>query len=420
MKLLLSLVLSMCAVLAGCSGEQNPSEPLAGAVDDTAVEHALKHADVTYVCPMHSQIVSHKPGTCPICGMQLVKKDTADAGGDGTVKISPEIMRNMGVRTETVRRETLWKYIKAVGYVGYNEDRLLHVHARTTGWIERIYAHAEGEQVSKDQPLVEYYSPDILSAQEELLIASRGGSMLPQAKDRLRLANVPSQVIDEVLRTGKSRKIMPLLSPSDGVVSALGVRHGMYITPDMELFTIADLSEVWVKVSVFDHQLNWVQPGRPAEIRISALPGKIFEGEVDYIYPELDPVTRTLQVRLKFPNTEGLLQPNMFADVVIYGGPKENVLSVSREAVIFSGQQERVIKALGEGRFQPVTVTIGMQTAERIEIPEGLQEGDAVVTSAQFLIDSEAGLRGAFKRMQQAPAAPSEKSGYRGGDGHAH
>jgi Cu(I)/Ag(I) efflux system membrane fusion protein len=220
--------------------------------------------------------------------------------------------------------------------------------------------------------------------------------------------NVPQSAIDEVLKTGKSKKVLPLLSPVDGVVGTLGVRHGMYITPDMELFSIADLSEVWVKVSVFDNQLTWVKSGQPAEIRVSALPGKRFEGEVDYIYPELDPVTRTLQVRLKFANPDGLLQPNMFADVVIYGGPKKDVLSVSREAVIFSGEQERVIKSLGEGIFQPVVVTISMQTPERIEILDGLQEGDNVVTSAQFLIDSEAGLQGAFKRMEPVAAQQQE------------
>jgi Cu(I)/Ag(I) efflux system membrane fusion protein len=409
MKLHSSLILSICLFMAACSKERTPGESLAKAANDTAVEHGLKHTDVTYICPMHPQIVSDRPGDCPICGMKLVKKgaDEPANGTGGTVNIAPEVVQNMGVRTETVKRETLWKYIKAVGYVGYSEDRLFHIHARTTGWVEHIYAHAQGEAVRAGQPLVEYYSPDLVAAQEELLLSARGG-LLPAAKDRLRLMNVPQSAIDEVLKTGKSKKVLPLLSPVDGVVGTLGVRHGMYITPDMELFSIADLSEVWVKVSVFDNQLTWVKSGQPAEIRVSALPGKRFEGEVDYIYPELDPVTRTLQVRLKFANPDGLLQPNMFADVVIYGGPKKDVLSVSREAVIFSGEQERVIKSLGEGIFQPVVVTISMQTPERIEILDGLQEGDNVVTSAQFLIDSEAGLQGAFKRMEPVAAQQQE------------
>lgn len=387
-----------------CADRQQTGEAMTAAetASESAVEHAIKHTDPTYVCPMHPQIIRDQPGNCPICGMTLVKKEShTNTENSNTVSISPAVIQNMGVRTETAQRETLWKYIKAVGYIGYNENRLLHVHARTTGWVERIFAHAQGERVSKGQPLLEYYSPEIVSAQEDMLIAARGQSNLVQlSKDRLRLSNVPSDVIDEVLKTGKSRKIVPLNSPAHGIVSVLGVRHGMYITPDMELFTIADLSEVWVMVSVFDRQLDWVRPGRPAEIRISALPGRVFEGEVDYIYPELDPVTRTLQVRLKFSNADGALKPNMFADVAIYGGPKENILTVSREAVILDGLEARVIQALGGGNFRPVTVITGMETSERIEIQQGLQQGDAVVTSAQFLIDSEAGLRASFNRMQ--------------------
>lgn len=417
---------------------------------ETAVEHALKHADPAYVCPMHPQIARDRPGNCPICGMNLVEKQTevktgGDSGkplyyrhphkpqvtsdkpmkdemgmdyvpvyadgaddGDGAVRVSAAIVQNMGVRTEPVKRETLWKYIKAVGNVGYNENRVVHVHARTSGWVERIHAHAEGERVSRGKVLLEYYSPEIVNAQKELVIASRGqADLLASSKERLRLLEVPQNIVDEVLRTGKSQQTLPLMSSVDGVIGKLGVRHGMYITPEMELYTLVDLSEVWVMVSVFDHQLDWLEPGRPAEIRVSALPGRVFEGTVDYIYPELDPETRTLQVRLKFVNNDGLLQPNMFADVVIYGGPKKDVLTVTREAVIFSGQQNRVIKVLDNGGFQPAEVKTGMQTPERIEIISGLQEGDTVVTSGQFLIDSEAGLRASLKRLQTARDDPA-------------
>lgn len=432
--------------ISACS-DNRPSESPPTVSNETAVEHALKHTNPAYVCPMHPQIVRDQPGNCPICGMTLAQKQTGSATGEPlyyrhphkpdiasdkpmkdemgmdyvpvyvedaaadsgeTVLVSPAIVQNMGMRTEPVKRETLWKYIKAVGNVGYNENRVVHVHARTAGWVERIYAHAQGERVSRGQVLLEYYSPEIVNAQKELVIASRGrAELLSSAKERLRLLDVPRKITDEVLRTGKSQPTLPLTSSVDGVIGKLGVRHGMYITPEMELYALVDLSEVWVTVSVFDHQLNWLEPGQPAEIRVSALPGRVFKGAVDYIYPELDPETRTLQVRLKFSNDDGLLQPNMFADVVIYGGPKKGVLTVTREAVIFSGQQNRVIRALGDGRFQPVEIKVGMQTPERVEVISGLDEDDLVVTSGQFLIDSEAGLRASFKRMQTD-------------DGHAH
>jgi Cu(I)/Ag(I) efflux system membrane fusion protein len=422
--------------ITACSDPQSASPP--PPAGETAVEHALKHTDPAYVCPMHPQIVRDRPGNCPICGMKLVQKQAAAAGrkplyyrhphkpqitsdkpmkdemgmdyvpvyaedgnGDNTVIVSPAIVQNMGMRTEPVKRETLWKHIKAVGNVGYNENRLMHVHARTSGWVERIHAHAEGERVAKGQVLLEYYSPEIVNAEKELVIASHGqAELLASARERLRLLDVPPDIIDTVLRTGKSQQTLPLISPVDGIIGDLGVRHGMYITPELELYMLVNLSEVWVTVSVFDRQLSWLAPGQPAEIRVSALPGKVFKGTVDYIYPELDPVTRTLQVRLKFANDAGLLLPYMFGDVMIYGGPKKDVLTVSREAVIFSGQQNRVIKMLDHGRFQPVEVVTGMQTPERIEILSGLREGDVVVTSGQFLIDSEAGLRASFNRMQ--------------------
>jgi Cu(I)/Ag(I) efflux system membrane fusion protein len=182
-------------------------------------------------------------------------------------------------------------------------------------------------------------------------------------------------------------------------VADLGLREGMYVTPQLELFAIADLSGVWVQVDVFEHQMVMIEAGRPAEITVAAIPGEVFEGEVDYIYPELDPVTRTLRVRLRFPNPKGRLKPNMLADVVIYGGPKRDVLMVPREAVILSGRGARVVKALGEGRFQPVEVRTGIGNSEVMEILSGLDEDERVVVSGQFLIDSESNLRASFARM---------------------
>ena len=212
---------------------------------------------------------------------------------------------------------------------------------------------------------------------------------------------MPEAVIKSIERKGETRNTVPLIAPIAGVVTQLGVREGMFVTPSTEIYTIADLSRVWVQVDVFEHQLAWLQTGLSAEIRVPARPGRVWKGEVDYVYPELDPRTRTLRVRLSFPNPGGMLKPNMFAEVVIYGGPKRDVLNIPREALIVTGERETVVKSLGSGRFQPVDVVTGMKRGGRVEILYGLDEGDEIVVSGQFLIDSESSLQASFTRMTE-------------------
>jgi Cu(I)/Ag(I) efflux system membrane fusion protein len=402
--------------LAGCSkepwvGESPSSESMADVLDDSALEHAAKHADPRYVCPMHPQIVRDAPGSCPICGMDLVAKEVEEQGEDfgaPIVTIRPETVQNMGVRTAPVTRETLWRYIETVGHVRYAEDRLSHVHPRAEGWVERLAVRAEGDRVERGQVLFEVYAPEVVAAQEEYLVALRGGggllggdpeSLRASAKERLRLLEVPESLIRRLEEDGEVRRRVPVLAPQDGVVTRLGIREGMYVTPRTETHTIADLSEVWAEAEVFEHQMAWVAAGRPAEIRVAAVPGRTWEGQVDYVYPELDPVTRTLRVRLRFPNPDGQLKPNMLADAVIYGGPKRDVLAIPREALIVTGEREAVVLALGEGRFQPVDVVTGMRARGLVEVLRGLQPGAEVVVSGQFLIDSESNLRASFRRF---------------------
>jgi Cu(I)/Ag(I) efflux system membrane fusion protein len=409
--------------LAGCDIQSRPSETLAEASNDTALEHALKHADPTYVCPMHPQIVRNEPGSCPICGMDLVEQEVSDSGGDmPAVTVDARTVQNMGVRTDRVSRDTLWKYIDTVGYVSYDEDAMEHLHPRASGWVERIYVRAEGDRVKRGQKLFELYSPDIVAAQEELLIAlraqkegvTRGGgqSLIESARERLRLLEIPKSVIDELERTRKAQRTVPMFAPRDGIVTSMGFRDGMYVTPALELYTIADLASVWVQVDVFEDQLEWVEPGRPAEIRVAALPGRVWEGEVDYIYPTLNAMTRTLRVRLRFPNPEGVLKPNMFADVVVFGGPKRDVLVVPREAVIPAADSARIVRLVEEDHFQPVQVVLGMQSGDRVEVLSGLDEGDRIVVSGQFLIDSESNLQASFRRL--AAEAAAEPAGHAG------
>ena len=385
--------------------------------DQSAMEHAVKHLDPKYVCPMHPQIVRDEPGSCPICGMDLVEQ-AIEEGGDGhpTVAVRGEIQQSMGVRTTAVARETLWKFVRTVGRVDYDETVLSHVHPRAEGWMERLVLRAEGEQVEQGQLLGDFYSPEILSAQVDFLVSldytgTAARERVEKARNRLRLLGVTEAAIQDIEKRRQTRNTIPVVAPQSGIVTGLMSREGMYVTPSSELFTIVDLSRVWVLVDVYEHQIDWIEPGAAAEIRVPAHPGRVWEGEVDYLYPELDPKSRTLRVRLVFDNPDRLLRPNMFAEVKIFGGPKKDVLAVPREAVIVTGERETVVKALGEGRFQPVDVVTGMRGRDSVEILGGLREGDEVVVSGQFLIDSESSLQASFQRMAGGDEKPAEDAG---------
>lgn len=395
-------------LLYACKQEAPPpSETLAEASDDTALEHAAKHLDPKYVCPMHPQIVRDEPGSCPICGMDLVPRQVdPNQGKHPTVEVSSAVVQSMGARTAPVQRDTLWKYIRTIGRIGYDETRLTHVHPRADGWMERLALRAEGDPVRKGQVLGQLYSPEILAAQVDFLIALEGKSVqvsqrrLEKARNRLRLLGVTEGTINRIQNRRKAQNRVPIVAPASGVMVQLGAREGMYVKPEKEIFTIADLGRVWVLVDVFEHQIDWLATGLSAEISTPAYPGRTWEGKVEYIYPALDPKSRTLQVRLAFDNPGELLKANMFADVVIYGGPKRNVLVIPREALIETGERTSVVTALGKGRFQPIDVVVGMRTPDQVEILSGLKEGDKVVTSGQFLIDSESSLRASFSRME--------------------
>ncbi len=383
------------------------SETLAEASDDTALEHAVKHLDPKYVCPMHPQIVRNEEGSCPICGMDLVAKMIdASAGKRPVVEISNAVINSMGVRTAAAHSTTLWKYIETVGRIDYDETRLVHVHPRASGWMEKLNLRAEGEPVKRGQLIGRLYSEEILSAQVDFLIAldqSSSKVKIEKARNRLRLLGVTEGTISAIQKRRESFNTVPVVSNADGVVTMLGARQGMYVTPEMEIVTIADLSRIWVLVDVYEHQIDWLNHGLSAEIRVPAYPGRVWEGAVEYIYPELDPRSRTLKVRLAFDNPDGLLKANMFAEVVIYGGPKRDTLAVPAEAVIETGQRSSVVLALGDGRFQPVDVVTGMASNGMVEILSGIDAGNQVVTSGQFLIDSESSLQASFLRMDESP-----------------
>lgn len=400
----LSLVL--VGLLAACNDSNPPSETLAQARQDTPLEHARKHLDPKYVCPMHPQIVRDEPGTCPICGMDLVAREIDRSSREGpSVRVGGAIRQAMNLRTARVKRDTLWKYIKTVGRVGYDEKQRQHVHARASGWVERLLVRAEGEPVVAGQPLLALYAPEILNAQVDFLIALKQAAgnrqRLDSARNRLRLLAVPDDVIRRIEQRGEPLDTVPMRAPQAGVVTHLNIAEGMYVTPGLEILTLADLSSAWVLVDIFEPQIAWVAVGKSAEITVPAYPGKSWEGKVEYLYPELDPTTRTLRARLRFANPDQLLKPNMFAEVVIYGGPKRDALVIPREALIVTGEREAVVKRVDEETFQPVQVVVGMRREKQVEILSGLNEGEEIVVSGQFLVDSEANIQASFARLAE-------------------
>ena len=366
---------------------------------------------INWVAPMDANYRRDKPGKSPM-GMELLPVYADEAGDSSKVIIAPEVVQNLGIRTATAERSRLWRSIDTVGYVDYDESRVSHIHLRTDGWIEHLVAHSEGERVRKGEQLLELYSPDLVNAQEEFVQALGAGNkgLIRASRERLIALGIPANQVRQLEKTRKVKQTISIYSPQDGVVSKLMVRHGMYVTPDKQVMSLADLSSVWLLAEIYEAQADWVKVGFPAEVSLAFLPGRIWEGQVEYIYPSLDPKTRTLKARLRFDNPDESLKPNMYANVRIYGGPKEAVIVIPVEALIRTGRESRVVIALGDGKFTSRTVTAGIESGDWVEILAGIEPGDEVVTSGQFLLDSEASLKASMTRMQSPDAAVQDSS----------
>ena len=387
-------------------------------VKESAVEHAAKHLNIRYVCPMHPKIIKDKLGeTCPICGMDLVEKKI-DFSSDAypVIKLTSDIVQKMGVRTSIVEKGQLWKFIKTVGYVSYNERRVKTVSVRTDGWVENLSVRRVGLPVKKGQLLLELYSPEFLQVQKDFIEAQkkdksgilrkygeRKESVRP--RDHLRYMHVAESLMNEIARKKKPKYRLPVYAPMHGTIVRHNIHKHQYVYNNFPMLVIADLSTVWIEANVYEHQLEWIKRNLSAEIEVKALPGQRFTGHISYIYPELDPKTRTLRVRLLVPNPDQLLKPNMFAEVRIFGGPKKDLLKIPREALIVTGERESVVMDLGNGKYQPVDVVSGMHSQNEVEILSGLKENDRIVTSGQFLIDSEANLQASFSRLNSQSAS---------------
>jgi Cu(I)/Ag(I) efflux system membrane fusion protein len=372
---------------------------VASIIGDKAFAQEDEREVLYWVAPMDPNYRRDKPGKSPM-GMDLVPV-YADASRSDAVQIDPAVVQNLGVRTAIVERGKLWRRIETVGYVGFDERNLSHVHLRTDGWIEKLYVNSDGERVNKGDPLFELYSRDLVNAQEEYVQALRSASdALAQAgRERLESLGMSREQIGEVRSSRRVAQRVRVLAGQDGIVHGLNAREGMYVKPEMEIMTLADLSSIWLLVDVFERQADWVALGQPAEVTLPYLPSRVWQGEVEFIYPTIDPSTRTLRARLRFDNPDESLKPDMYADVRIYAGPKNDILSIPREALIRTGESERVILSHGDGKFSAREVVAGMESGDWVEIVSGLSEGDTVVTSGQFLIDSEASLKASFSRM---------------------
>ena len=374
-------------------------------------------APLYWKAPMDPTFVRSAPGKSPM-GMALVPEcpSLAGAAEPGSVIIDSATMQNIGVRTTLVERRDLARTVRAVGRVAYDERRVTHVHTKVQGWVEHLRADFVGRQVRRGEPLLEIYSPELVATQEELLLAARyrdategspfddvrggGQSLFSATKRRLALWDVPERDIQRLLETGEVKRTLTLYAPASGVITRLGVRSGMEVTPNSNLYTIADLSRVWVVADVYEYELPWLEVGQQAEVEISYLPGARMVGKLTYIAPFLDPKTRTAEVRLELDNADGKLKPEMFGNAVIAGTPIENVIAVPSNAVIRSGTRTLVVVARGSGRFEPRQIALGLDTGEGwLEVREGLEAGERIVVSSQFLIDSESNLQEAVQKL---------------------
>ncbi|RMH13373.1 MAG: efflux RND transporter periplasmic adaptor subunit [Gammaproteobacteria bacterium] len=378
-----------------------------------------------YRNPMNPAITSPVPAKDSM-GMDYIpvyaegKKDDEPAG---TVRIDPNVVQNIGVRTAIVEQTDISSVIRAVGRITMDEQRLTRLHPKIEGWIEKLFVDTTGEQVEKDDMLLGIYSPELVASQQEYLLALdnldalrnspyediRKGALtlVSSSLERLQLMDVPEHQILELKKTRRIKKDLHIHSPFNGIVMKVGVREGQYVTPKDELYMIADLSRVWVEVDVFENELQWIREGDEAVMQVAGFPGRKFVGKVSYIYPYMQKNTRTAKVRIEFDNRDLALKLDMFANVAIQARKRHDAIVIPAEAIVRSGEREQVFVVHGKGKFEPREVQTGLISEGRVQVLKGVKPGEMVVTSAQFLIDSESKLREATAKMMQ-PGSPSQ------------
>jgi Cu(I)/Ag(I) efflux system membrane fusion protein len=413
-KLVLSVVTAFALAAGAYAGYRFAQHRLIGASATPAPAASPADADGKRVLywydPMYPQQRFDQPGKSPFMDMQLVPKYADEAADAGTVAISPQLVQNLGVRTAQAKTGSLEQRFEAVGSVAYNERGVVQLQARAAGFVEKLYARAPLDPVAKGAPLVEILYPDWAGAQEEYLLLKKSTSsdmqpLAEAARQRLALLGMSKAQIAAVEREGKARARITLAAPINGVIAELGVREGMTVMPGMTLFKIVDLSSVWVNAEVPEAQAAWLRPGSAVIARVAAYPETRFEGRVGAILPEVNAATRTVRSRVELANPGARLKPGMFATLSFSAARGEEAVLVPSEAVIRTGTRDVVLIALGAGKFRATQVEVGSESGGQSEIREGLNAGDNVVLSGQFLIDSEASFSATVARLESSDEA---------------
>ncbi len=353
-----------------------------------------------WVAPMDPNYRRDEPGKSPM-GMDLLPVYVDELTEDGQARVSQAVQQTMNLRTYTARRDRLWRRIDTLGSIHYDQSRLHHVHPRVEGWIQELDVAAVGDPVRTGQRLFTLYSPELVNAQEEFLQARRRGeaTLIDSARRRLEALDVQPQIIERLERDRQAIMYVPWHASHDGVITQVNARHGMFVARGTTVLEIADLSTLWLIAEVFDRHAQWLETGQPARLEFSYRPGQPMDARIDYIYPELDPTTRAIRARIVVENIEGLIHPGMWADVRIFAGPMDDQLIIPREALIHTGQSTRVVVRIDNDHFEVREVVSGMESGNYVAIRDGLVAGEDVVTSGQFLIDSEASRRAGHQRI---------------------
>lgn len=384
-----------------------------------------------YRNPMGLPDTSPTPKKDPM-GMDYIAvydgEEDSDAASAGQIQISTEKVQKLGVRVEAASMRTLDKVVRAAGRIEPDERLTYAITSKFEGYVERLHVNATGQAVGKGQPLFEVYSPELVSAQREYAIAAQGVEALKGASEetqkgmrelaesslmRLRNWDISNEQVKALTQSGAARRTLTFRSPVAGVVTEKKALQGMRFMPGETLYQVTNLSSVWVIADVFEQDIGLVRPGAKATVRINAYPDKVFTGPVTYVYPTLTAETRTVPVRVELTNTGGLLKPGMFTQVELSAAPKGDVLTVPTSAVIDSGRRQIVLVQIKEGRFEPREVKVGARSEERVQILEGVQDGELVVVAANFLIDAESNLKaaiGGFASAEQGKGAAPESS----------